>query len=62
MPRDLWEEAARLARERGIYAVSSALRLNYEALKGWVEDPAKKRRRAACPKADLTLGQIYDAR
>ena len=34
MPKDLWEEAARLARRRSVYAISKALRLNYEALKG----------------------------
>jgi len=57
MPRDLWEEAALLARQRGIYAISSALRLNYDALKGWSEDSPKKRRRAAPRKA--TTGQTF---
>ncbi len=51
MPRDLWEEAARLARERGIYAISSVLNLNYECLKGWVQDSPKKPRRAEPRKA-----------
>lgn len=45
MPEDLWEEAARLARQHGIYAIVKALRLNYEALKGWVEGlPQRKTR------------------
>jgi hypothetical protein len=33
MPTDLWEEAVWLAREHGVYRVSSTLGLNYENLK-----------------------------
>lgn len=33
IPADLWCEAARVARLRGVYATSRALRLNYEGLK-----------------------------
>lgn len=51
MPRDLWEEAARLAHERGVYTVSVALNLNYEALKGWTQDTPKKAKRPALRKA-----------
>ena len=46
IPDDIWAEATRLARRHGIYPVSSALRLNYEALKGRVEGSPKKQRRA----------------
>ena len=51
MPRDLWSEAAHLTRRLGIYAIAKALRLNYEALKGWAEDSPKKRRQAVSRKA-----------
>jgi hypothetical protein len=43
MAEDLWSESARLAREHGIWAISKALRLNYEALKSWTEELASGR-------------------
>jgi hypothetical protein len=43
MPKDLWSEAVHLTRRLGVYAISKALRLNYEALKGWAEDAPKKK-------------------
>jgi hypothetical protein len=43
MPGGLWTEAARLARQHGIYAIAMAIRLNYAALKGWVEGSPKKK-------------------
>ena len=36
IPRELWEEAARLGREFGIYPVSRDLNLHYGRLKGLV--------------------------
>ena len=33
IPAELWNEAATVARKRGVYATSRALRLNYEGLK-----------------------------
>lgn len=33
MPARLWEAAARLAKEHGVYRVSQALRVNYDSLK-----------------------------
>ena len=33
MPADLWEDAVSLAREHGVYRISSTLGLNYENLK-----------------------------
>jgi hypothetical protein len=33
IPAELWNEAARVARKRGVYATARALRLNYEGLK-----------------------------
>lgn len=33
MPADLWEDAVSLAREHGVYRISSTLGLNYEKLK-----------------------------
>ncbi len=33
MPDELWEAAATVAREHGLWAVSRALRVNYESLK-----------------------------
>jgi len=47
MPRELWTEAAMLARQHGIYAVSKAIGLNYEALKAWTEDSSPKERRVS---------------
>jgi hypothetical protein len=44
MARDLWAEAAGLARQHGVHAIAKALRLNYEALKAWSEDSPKKKR------------------
>jgi hypothetical protein len=46
MAEDLWVRAALLARQHGIYTISSTLRLNYEALKKRVENLPKKRSRA----------------
>lgn len=37
VPAELWCEAARVARLRGVYATARALRLNYEGLKTRVE-------------------------
>ena len=37
MAQELWSEASWLAREQGIYGISRALRLNYEALKSRTE-------------------------
>jgi hypothetical protein len=46
MPEDLWLKSARFARQHGIYAISKALKLNYEALKGRVvQGPPKRRAR-----------------
>ena len=39
MPEHLWNEAAGLARIEGVYAVSHALRLNYDCLKDRVSGP-----------------------
>ena len=36
IPAALWDEAARAARVRGVYATARALRLNYEGLKARV--------------------------
>jgi len=48
MPEDLWLEAARFARQHGIYAIAKALKLNYEALKGRaLEAPPRRRTRSA---------------
>ena len=33
IPGELWNEAARVARRRGVYATARTLRLNYEGLK-----------------------------
>ena len=40
IPAELWNEAARVARVRGVYATARALRLNYEGLKTRVGAPA----------------------
>jgi len=58
MPRDLWTEAARLAREHGVYAVAKSLRLNFEALKAWTEDTKKARRVSHRRPAFVQLGQL----
>lgn len=34
MPEDLWDSAVAVARRHGLWAVSRALRVNYECLKG----------------------------
>lgn len=37
MPKELWEAAASLAREHGLYAVSRGLRVNYDSLREHVK-------------------------
>lgn len=46
MPRSLWEEAAGLAREFGVYSISFALGLNYESLRRRVGGKGRGRGRA----------------
>ena len=41
MPDELWEAAAAVAREHGVWAVSRALRVNYESLKQRVDRSSK---------------------
>lgn len=43
IPQDLWVEAARLARDHGVYRISKSLRLNYVALKTLSESTRGKR-------------------
>jgi hypothetical protein len=42
MPEDLWQEAARIARVRGINPTATALGLNYYGLKERIEDLPKE--------------------
>lgn len=37
MPEDLWRAAAKLAGRHGINPIARALRLDYYALKGWID-------------------------
>lgn len=49
MPPALWSEAAAMARERGVYRVARALRLNFDTLKrqaGSASMPGRRRRRS----------------
>jgi hypothetical protein len=47
MPPALWEAAARLARSRGIYAVSQHLNVNYDSLKSRVQGASKPKAKGA---------------
>jgi hypothetical protein len=40
MGKELWAEAAGLARVHGVNAIAGVLRLNYEALRAWTEEAA----------------------
>jgi hypothetical protein len=46
MPKDLWREAAVLARKHGIYQISQALRVSYDSLKNWAGKPKRAETRA----------------
>ncbi len=49
MPEELWDAAVSVAREHGLWAVSRALRVNYESLKSRLGRGAAERRSgAAC--------------
>ena len=37
MPKELWDAAVAAAHEHGVWAVSRALRVNYESLRGRIE-------------------------
>jgi hypothetical protein len=43
LPESIWEAAAKLAREHGVYAVAQALRLDYMGLKKRLGDVASQR-------------------
>ena len=43
LPESIWETAAELAREHGVYAVAQALRLDYMGLKKRLGDVASRR-------------------
>jgi hypothetical protein len=44
MPAALWDDAVALARELGVYAVKSALGLNYESLKKRLDEASSRDR------------------
>lgn len=43
MPKELWDAAAALAREQGVYPVSRALRISYDSLKKHASEVAEVR-------------------
>lgn len=43
IPESLWDEAARVAQVRGVYATARALRLNYDGLKARIGRLAERR-------------------
>ena len=47
MPQTLWEAAAAVARDHGLWFVSRALRVNYESLKKRAGSPPEKYRSVA---------------
>lgn len=47
LPEPLWQAAAELARQHGVYAVAHPLRLDYVGLKKRLGGPARRRRRSA---------------
>lgn len=49
LPESIWEAAAALAREHGLYAVAQALRLDYMGLKKRLGDVAIRRRGKSKP-------------
>lgn len=53
MPEELWEAAVSAAREHGIWAVSRALRVNYESLRSRVDGRARKGRSVTRGRGDF---------
>ncbi len=58
MPGALWEAAASVAQEHGLWAVSRGLRVNYESLKQRVERAAKTGRSSAAGFVELDAAQL----
>ena len=56
IPAELWNEAARVARMRGVYATARALRLNYEGLKTRVAAGAGETRAIQAGFVELQVG------
>ena len=49
LPESIWEAAAELAREHGVYAVAQAMRLNYMGLKKRLGEVASRRPNKSSP-------------
>ena len=45
LPESLWQAAAELARQHGVYSVAKPLRLDYMGLKKRLEEPSSHRRK-----------------
>ena len=56
IPAELWNEAARVARMRGVYATARALRLNYERLKTRVSAGAGETRAIQAGFVEVQVG------
>jgi len=49
LPESIWDAAAKLAREHGVYAVAQPLRLDYMGLKKRLDEVADRRRGKSKP-------------
>jgi hypothetical protein len=58
MPEALWEAAASVAGKHGLWAVSRALRVNYESLKQRVERKGRPVRTSAAGFVELDAGHL----
>ncbi len=58
MPEELWEAAVDAAREHGVWAVSQALRVNYESLKARLNEATSRLERATDGAAEFGFVEL----